>query len=195
MTACWPRPNFLATRRGPPALAWLWAATGVAVLALTLVEVVGERQHAETQAARLALATQRIARNASVSAASVTPVDAKVNAAAIGAARRVSERLAHPWGRILANVESETPTGLQWLMFDHDSGSADLRFEGLAPDVATALQLADLLSARIGWSDVVLGRLQIDDARGGASGSTPWRFEIRAVIDAHRMAAVNDGAH
>ena len=198
MKARWPQPDFLATRRGPPRLAWLWAATGAAVLAVTLFEGLALQRDVEAQQARLAQATQRVAnaamkRSTAPAFASTASADAKAEAGAIDAAQRVAAQLNHPWGALLSSIEAETPAGLQWLLFDHDSDSPELRLEGLGSDVASVLSVVDVLASRAGWSQVALSRLQAAEgapARGTAGGAG-WRFELRAVIDAPRIAAAN----
>lgn len=185
----WPRPEFLAQRARAPALAWFWAATGALVLAVTVSEGLDLRQQIDTQAARLAQANQRLARAAPPRATAATAGQARTELDALRAAQRVAARLDHPWGQILASIESETPPGLHWLLFDHDSERPELRFEGLAPDTATVLRLVDVLAARPGWSEVALGRLQAPDPREAATAGQGWRFEIRASIDAQRIAA------
>lgn len=189
MRPAWPRPEFLKQRRGAPALAWLWAATGAAVLALTVNDGLGLRQQIETHGARLAQANQVLARAAPLRASAAQAGAARAELDAMRAAQRVAARLDHPWGQILASVESETPPGLHWLMFEHDSERPELRFEGLAPDAATVLRLVDRLAARPGWSEVALGRLLAPDPRESVTAGPGWRFEIRAAIDAKRIAA------
>ena len=198
MKARWPQPDFLATRRGPPRLAWLWAATGATVLAVTLVDGLSLQRHVDAQQTRLTIATQRVADAASKRtpvAVSLTTasVDAKGEAATIDAAQRVAAHLSHPWGAILSSIEADTSTGLQWLVFDHDSDSPELRLEGLGGDVASVLAVVDVLSSRTGWSQVALSRLQAAEGvpAHDAAGGSGWRFELRAVIDAARIAAVN----
>ena len=201
MKAPWPQPDFLSTRRSPPRLAWLWAATGAVVLAVTLFEGLALQHDVDAQQARLTQATQRAAKAApkrlTAPAASATATgDARAEAAAIDAAQRVAAHLNHPWGNILASIEAETPAGLQWLVFDHDSDSPELRLEGLGRDVASVLAVVDVLSSRAGWSQVVLSRLQATEGTPArdAAGATGWRFELRAVIDAARIAAANTAA-
>jgi hypothetical protein len=201
MKARWPQPDFLATRSGPPRLAWAGAATGAVVLAMTLFDGLALQRHVDAQQARLSTATQRVA--AAVAAAAAAPRrptarvastetsgDARAEAAAIDAAQRVAAHLNHPWGSLLASVEAETPTGLQWLVFDHDSDSPELRLEGWGSDVASVLSVVDVLSSRVGWSQLALSRLQAADGAQArdAAGGTGWRFELRAVIDAARIA-------
>lgn len=189
MTPRWPRPEFLEARRRAPALAWIWAAAGVLALAASLGDGLAWHGRIDAQAKRLAIATQGRAGTAPAVSRAPVPADRKTDADAVRAAKHVLALLDHPWGQILASVESETPPGLQWLLFDHASDGPELRFEGLAPDIATVLQLVDVLSARAGWSDVVLGRLQASDARDGSGAGSPWRFEFHAVIDARRIVA------
>ena len=198
MKARWPQPDFLATRRGPPRLAWLWAATGAAVLAMTLLEGLALQRDVEAQQARLNQATQRVAsaaakRSPAQAAARTASGDATAEAAAIDAAQRVAAHLNHPWGTLLASIEAETPTGLQWLVFDHDSDSPELRLEGLGREVARVLAIVDVLSSRAGWSQVALSRLQTAEGTQArdAADVTRWRFELHAVIDAARVAAAN----
>ena len=179
----WPRPDFLATTRARPRLAWLWALTGLLVLAVALSEAIEQRQLATENAARLDDAQERL-RRPQLPKAKITPAaDSKADAEAIRAARRLVERLSHPWGRLLSSIEAGTPPGLQWLMFDHDSDSPDVRLEGFAPDRAAVLKLVDDLSASAGWSDVVLSQLQAASS-GDAAAKPVFHFEIRAVVDA-----------
>lgn len=201
MKAHWPQPDFLATRRSPPRLAWLWAATGAVVLAVTLFEGLALQHDVDAQQARLGQATQRAAKAApkrptALAASTTATGDARAEATAIDAAQRVAAHLNHPWGNILASIEAETPAGLQWLVFDHDSDSPELRLEGLGRDVASVLAVVDVLSSRAGWSQVALSRLQATEGTPArdAAGATGWRFELRAVIDAARIAAANTAA-
>jgi hypothetical protein len=170
-------------------MAWWWAATGALVFGLIVNDALDLRAQIATQDARLALANQRLARVAPERGRSPSPGAARAELDAMRAAQRVAARLDHPWGQILASIEAETPPGLHWLMFEHDSERPELRLEGLAPDAATALQLVDMLAARPGWSEVALSRLQAPDAREAVTAGPGWRFEIRASIDAQRIAA------
>lgn len=196
MTPRWPRPDFLSKPRGTPKLAWILLATGALALAATVAEGLAVQGRIDAQRAQLAEATQRIATAARPGPPAGAVLTATSNQAeAARAARRVSVLLAHPWGQVLSSIEAETPAGLQWLLLEHASASPDLRLEGLAPDIPAVLQLVDVLSARAGWSEVALGRLQAADTRDSTAGGTRWRFEIQAVIDARRIAAGrSDGA-
>ena len=190
MKTRWPRPEFLALPARPPALAWIWAATGALVLAATVVEAMGLEQQIDDQRSRLSKATQRAVR--SPPPGSVVPLAVSSTAGsgqAVRTAQQVAHDLAHPWGAILASVESETPAGLQWLLLDHGVDSPDLRLEGLAPNVASVMGLVDALSARVGWSNVVASRLQAPDARVLAAPGPRWRFELSAVVDAKQIDA------
>lgn len=196
MKARWPRPEFLALPARPAALAWLWAATGALMLAATLVEAAELQQQIDDHGSRLSQATQqnlRLARSAAPR--SVVPIASQSSASsaqAVRAAQQVAHDLAHPWGAILAGIESETPAGLQWLLLDHGVDSPDLRLEGLAPDVAIVMNLVDALSARVGWSNVVASRLQAPvapDPRESAAPGPRWRFELSAVVDAKQVDA------
>ena len=209
MTTHWPRPDFLAPRRRTPVLAWVWAATGALVLAVSVTEAVVVQQAVTAQRAQLAKATQHLAKvtpaRPNSSLANRASVDSSGDADAIRAAQRVLAQLGHPWGQILATVEAETPSGLQWLLLDHAIDSPDLRFEGLAPDAWIALQMVDALSVRPGWSGVALTRLQAPELRDGVAAMPVaivpipvpvqnWRFEIAAVVNAQRIAASPLGA-
>lgn len=204
MKARWPRPDFLESRQRAPVLAWVWAATAALVLTTTLADGLALQRRIDAQAERLSLATQRLAARTPVRsppAGARSAAAAKFDPDAARTAQRLSAQLDHPWGLILASVESETPAGMQWLLFDHASDSAELRLEGLGADVASALQVADALSAHVGWSDVALGRMQapdapsapnapdVPDARRPTAAGPLWRFELRAVLDAQRIAA------
>ena len=198
MTAHWPRPDFLGPRRRVPVLAWVWAATGALVLAVSVTETVLKQQGIDEQGVQLAKAKQRLIR---ATPARTTPLptnpvkgDPKGEADGIRAAQHVLMQLGHPWGQILATVEAETPPGLQWLLFDHASDSPDLRFEGQAPDVSTVLQMVNALSVRPGWSGVALTRLQAPNPRDANATAARWRFEITAVVDAQRISDAPFGA-
>ncbi len=197
MTARWPRPEFLALPARPPALAWVWAATGALVLAVTVVEATGLQQQIDEQGSRQSKATQQNLRlTRSAPPRSVVPVSVSStadSAQAVRTAQQVAHDLTHPWGAILASVESETPAGLQWLLLDHGVDSPDLRLEGLAPDVASVMGLVDALSARVGWSNVVASRLQAPDARELAASGPRWRFELSAGVDAKQIDAASSG--
>ena len=209
MTTHWPRPDFLAPRRAAPVLAWMWAATGALVLAVSVTEAVLMQQAVAAQRAELATAKQHLAKltpaRSSSSLPNRTTVDSSsdADADAIRAAQRVLAQLAHPWGQLLATVEAETPADLQWLLLDHAVDSPDLRFEGQAPDASIALRMVDALSVRPGWSAVALTRLQAPDLRDAIAATTAatvpvpvpsWRFEIAAVVNAQRVSASPLGA-
>ena len=205
MTTHWPRPDFLAPRRRPPVLAWVWATTGALVLAVSVTETVVVQQAVTAQRAQLAKATRHLAKvtpaRPNSSLANRTTVDSSGDADAIRAAQRVLAQLGHPWGQILATVEAETPAGLQWLLLDHAIDSPDLRIEGQAPEASIALQMVDALSVRPGWSAVALTRLHAPDLRDASATAVPipapvqnWRFEIAAVVNGQRIAASPLGA-
>lgn len=214
MTTHWPRPDFLAPRRAAPVLAWVWAATGALVLAVSVTEAVLMQQAVAGQRGQLTKATQRLAKvtqvtparsnstlanRATVDLSANANVNADADADAIRAAQRVLAQLAHPWGQILATVEAETPAGLQWMLLDHAVDSPDLRFEGQASDASIALQMVDALSVRPGWSAVALTRLQAPELRDATAVPGPfpapnWRFEIAAVVNAQRVSASPLGA-
>ena len=206
MTTHWPRPDFLAPRRAAPVLAWVWAAAGALVLAVSVTEAVLMQQAVAAQRGQLTKAAQHLAKltqvtpaRSNLTLANRATVDssADADADAIRAAQRVLAQLAHPWGQILATVEAETPAGLQWMLLDHAVDSPDLRFEGQAPDASTALQMVDALSVRPGWSAVALTRLQAPDQHDATAvpGPVPsWRFEIAAVVNPQRVSASPLGA-
>ena len=199
MSSRWPQADFLRATARPrrPLLAWLWATSSVALLIASGAEAIVTQRGNDARTQQLTRAGQRVAKaGASASAVSVpsatsnsnsnsnsiSPATATVDT--VRAAQRVRAQFDHPWASILASLEAETPAGLQWLRFDHDSAGPELRFEGLAPQRGDVLELVDRLAARVGWSEVALGRLAAPDSRDGR-----WRFEIRAVVDAARIAA------
>jgi hypothetical protein len=185
----WPRPDFLATstpRR--PAIAWLLSAAALVVVALAANDWQAARRELVAQQARLARASQRAPLSATRPRASATATGATDAEGARGA-QAVVGRIAHPWDRILANVESETPDGLQWLALEHDADDGAVRLEGAAVDVATILRFVDGLGDHGGWTDVALGRLRANDGRDAAAGAPAWRFELNASVDARAIAA------
>jgi hypothetical protein len=188
MKATWPRPDFLS-HAAPhrPAIAWLWCAAALVVAVLALDDWRVARQELDAQRARLARALQRapaaeLRPRAPASATQASDFDAA------RAAQAVADRIGHPWDQILANMEIETPAGLQWLAFDHDADESTVRLEGAAGDIATVLRFVDSLGDHAGWSDVVLGRLRAGEARDAMPGLPAWRFELRAAVDARRIA-------
>lgn len=193
----WPRPDFLPTANRPPWLAWLWLATAVLVLGTVLrdglalqTQVDGQVQE-NAQAQRQAR-TPRAAPATAVNARASTAVTSSTqnNDAAVKA-NAVVRQLDHPWGRILFTLESETPPGMQWLLFDHNAASPELRFEGVAPNSDMVLDTVNRLSARRGWSEVVLSRLQAPDARASA---TPEAVALTAPTVPTLRAAANPAA-
>jgi len=181
----WPQPDFLAHASRAPALAWWLAITGTLVLALNVADALALRADIAEQNTRLSRATQRIAavkppRAAASANTGTTDRDG------LRSALQVAGRLAHPWGELLATLEASTPADVHWLRFEHDSERPDLRLEGQARDVASVLWVVEELSARVGWSDVVVTRLQAADAREVAVGGPGLRFEIAA-----RLAGAN----
>jgi hypothetical protein len=198
----WPRPDFFSTGPRRPALAWAWALTGVAVLVVALAEGRQTLLLKEEQGARLARAEARLTRERQRDRATVEPTrttpSSAADAEAASAAQRVIARLEHPWAPLLANLEAESLPGVQWLGFDHDSASNEVRLEGRVPDAATALALIDHLAARPGWSAVALSRWRAPDgpdvpnprdARETGPSGALWRFELKAVIDTRRLAS------
>jgi hypothetical protein len=177
----WPQPDFLSHASRAPALAWWLAITGALVLALNVADALALRADIAEQNTRLSRATQRIA--------AVKPPRAAASANTgtsdrdgLRSALQVTGRLAHPWGELLATLEASTPADVHWLRFEHDSERPDLRLEGQARDVASVLWVVEELSARVGWSDVVVTRLQAADAREVAGGGSGLRFEIAARL-------------
>jgi hypothetical protein len=179
----WPQPDFVSRPSQTSVLAWWCAATGLIVLALTSGDLLAVRADAAEHSARLAKASQRIAAMKPSAAAAARP-SGPPDDAALRSAVQMASRLDHRWGELLAAVEASTPEGVQWLRFEHDSERPELRLEGQASDVAPVLQAVAELSARVGWSDVVLVRLQADDAHDAAGGRAGLRFEIAARVAA-----------
>ncbi len=187
MRTTWPQPDFLAdprTRR--PAIAWLWSAVALVIVAFSLGDWHAAQHDLDAQRRRLARAAAR----EPVAAPAARPASASASdLQARRAAREVVDRITHPWDQLLNHVEVESPDGLQWLALDHEADNAGVRLEGAATDVESVLHFVDNLSDHAGWSDVVLERLQMAEGREAASASaTPWRFALHAVIDARRLA-------
>lgn len=232
MKTHWPRPDFLPTAHRPPWLAWLWLVSAVLVLGTVMRDGLALQAEVRVQEqAQLKASNQRLTRtkrtmpdgttrDGTTSAAAVA-TNARTKATVLTAAQNndaavkastLVQQLGHPWGRILYTLESETPPGMQWLLFDHNAASPELRFEGLAPSSDMVLETVNRLSARRGWSEVVLSRLQAPDTRAlttpDASAPTSpkakplapaaqppsplWRFEIRASVDPRMAVAAGD---
>jgi hypothetical protein len=187
VTPRWPQPDFLARAPRRPAIAWLWVSAAAVVAALAGADGVAAWGELAEQQQRLARATQRapagVPRPRGVASAS-----SAAEADAIRSARNVVDRIAHPWDRILANIEAETPDGLQWLELAHDADDPGVRLEGTASDVASVLRFVDNLADHPGWSDVVLGRLRTAEGREVDASAPGWHFELQAAIDAPRIA-------
>jgi hypothetical protein len=218
MKHLWPRPDFLATAPRTSRLAWLWLVTAAAVFAVTAQEVWALRQTTATLSHALARAESSLKKattGVTTRPESVSPRGSLTLAstAAQRKAQALVRQLDQPWGQILSTLEMETPPGLQWLMFDRTADNAELRFEGLAPSGDVALELVTRLSARKGWTYVVMSRLQAPNVGSAASetskpapvpGAVPgpvpervpepsalslWRFEIKARFDGKELAA------
>ena len=187
----WPRPEFLAAPQRRPALVWLWTGAALLVCAFAASDWLAARDELASQRERLARTLRHS--NPSAPRPRAAAANGQAEADAIRAARAVMARIAHPWDRILANVEAETPSGVQWLQLDHDADDAGLRLEGAAPDVSDVMQFIDGLSDRPGWTDVVLGRLHVADGPDTGATAARWRFELRAGIEARRIALVGRG--
>lgn len=207
----WPRPDFLVRSYATPPLAWLWLATAAAVFGVTAHEfwtLKGSAAILTQTLARAENALKQSTTNATTNAtanATVNPSGAAINDGArrsqlsIDAPRKALaavRQLDHPWAQILSTLEMETPPGLQWLMFDRSADSAELRFEGLAPNGDVALDLVTRLSARKGWTEVVLSRLQAPqpikaDASGAPAVPALWRFEIKAQVGGKEIQTSN----
>jgi hypothetical protein len=127
---------------------------------------VQEQAQRQTQAQRTGPAT---AAATALSLRGRTAASSAQNNDAAVKANTVVQQLDHPWGRILYTLETETPAGMQWLLFDHHVNSPELRFEGVAPNSDMVLDTVNRLSGRRGWSEVVLSRLQAPDARASAT--------------------------
>lgn len=173
----WPQPDFLAGPPRPPTLAWLWAATGLAVLALTLQDGLALQAELDEQGALLSQVSAQAARRPPRGSAPANVALAELEAAK--AARALAQRLAYPWGEVLGSVEAATPPGVKWLSLEHTLDQADLRMAGQAADVASALRLVERLSAQPQWVGVVMTRLQLPEVGEGHDG-TALRFELAA---------------
>lgn len=178
--------------RHRPPLAWIWAATGVLVLSVAAMDVYQARIEVDIARARLARADQRLnmlRKTFASVAAGPSKSEGRPDAEAARAARLTTDRLSHPWGRMLLDIESESAPGLQWLLFDHDADAREVRMEGLVANAANALALVDALNARRGWPEVVMTRLDAPGGRAAAGSGPAWHFELRANIDPAALAA------
>ena len=207
-----PRPDFLAAAPRPGLLAWAAAGTGALVLVLGVADVMGMRARIADQHVQLAAAQASAqsaptramrdrsdrsdARDATDRRDPRAPNAAAPDMRAAVAEARVLRRLGHPWQQLFTTLEEATPAGVQWLALDHGTDQADLRLAGAARDAAQAVALVDALAAWAGWSDVVLRKLALSDARGAGAvnaasmASTPVQFEIEAQFDAPGRPAI-----
>ena len=187
MSRCWPQPDFLGESQRRPVVAWLFALVGVLVAGMSLDDCLAARHELVAQRERLARVT--LNSTAMMPRTQRTAVHNPISDAdALRDAQRIADRIDHPWDRILANLEAESPAGLQWLQFDHDADESTLSLDGASSDVETVMQLVDNLSDRPGWSDVVLGRLRAAETREAVATPPSWHFELHATIDARRIA-------
>ena len=213
-----PRPDFLAAAPRPGLLAWAAAGTGALVLVLGVADVMGMRARIADQHVQLAAAEAsaqsaptravrdrsdrsdrsdaRDARDATDRRDPRAPNAAAPDMRAAVAEARVLRRLGHPWQQLFTTLEEATPAGVQWLALDHGTDQADLRLAGAARDAAQAVALVDALAAWAGWSDVVLRKLALSDARGAGAvntasmASTLVQFEMEAQFDAPGRPAI-----
>ena len=210
-----PHPDFLAAAPRPGLLAWAAAGTGALVLVLGVADVMGMRARIADQYVQLAAAQasaqsaltramrDRSDRSDASDARGATdrrdpraPNAAAPDLRAAVAEARVLRRLGHPWQQLFTTLEEATPAGVQWLALDHGTDRANLRLAGAARDAAQAVALVDALAAWAGWSDVVLRKLALSEARGAGAvntasmASTPVQFEIEAQFDAPGRPAI-----
>jgi hypothetical protein len=185
----WPRPDFLDDAHARPRRGRALFAIG-GVLALCAAAQYAWWQQSEfDRLTQPAPAAQRSAARAAAAPRGAAP---SADVEARRAANRVVAALDHPWGTVLATLESATPSGVQWLSLDHIQASGELRLEGDAVDAGAALGIVDRLAARPGWLDVVLVRWQRGAESGGvgsvarpaaeAASAAPLRFAIEATL-------------
>jgi Tfp pilus assembly protein PilN len=174
----WPQPDFLAGKPRPPLVAWLWAATGLTVLGLTLLDGLALQDELTEQDARLSQLSEQASRRAprAPGPASASPTELDAARAATG----LSQRLAYPWGEVLATLEAATPPGVKWLSLEHGLDQAELRLAGQAADIAAALRLVERMSAQPQWAGVVMTRLQLPEPSAGSDNGSTLRFELAA---------------
>ena len=183
----WPRPDFLAAPPRRSVAAGLLASSGVA--ALLVAAYSAWSLNAEID--RTAVASASVsARQGPVGRGGEITTGGEGDADARRAARRLSAAIAYPWAAALASLEASTPAGVQWLTLDLTTESSEIRLEGQAGDASSALRVADSFSARPGWHDIALVRLQRNDARDGPASAL--RFAIEARLDPSVLAAAAD---
>jgi hypothetical protein len=162
MMASTPNPDFLRPQRG--ASAWSWWALGLSVL------VLADAGHD----AWLAWQTRQSAPAAEAPLAAAPPPKPDVELQR--ALKRAHAQLDRPWPAAFEGIEAIQRPGVRWLALNIGE-SGQLRLEGLAPDAAAAIAVAETLRRQAIWRDAVPGRIE-----NGASGAGPVRFELSATL-------------
>lgn len=155
-----PQPDFLRPTRG--ASTWVWLALGLALL------VLADAAHDAT------LAWQERQSALAIEAPPAPPPPPKPDAEVQRALRRAHAQLERPWPAAFAAVEAIHRPGVKWLALDIGE-RGQLRLEGLAPDAAVAIAVAEALRGQAAWRDAVPGRIE-NTAEG------PVRFELSAAM-------------
>ncbi len=190
-----PRPDFIAQAARSARLAWPLALCGTLVLATAGWEAWQSQAQLQRRAAQVAGLQARLqkappaAARPSVQQRRQQGQQARAEQQQLRLLGEARDSLAQPWGALLATVEQAGQGAdgrhLSWLGLEHAAARRELRLEGLAPDQALALQLAERLAAAPGWDEVVLTRFQ--QAQGG--GGAAQRFELRARLQPAALVA------
>jgi hypothetical protein len=162
MMASTPRPDFLRPQRGVSA--WAWVALGVSLLVLADA---GHDAWLAWQARQAAPIGE-----APVAVAPPPKPDVELQRAL----KRAHAQLDRPWPAAFEGIEAIQRPGVRWLALNIGE-SGHLRLEGLAPDAAAAIAVADALRHQAIWRDAVPGRIE-----NSAAGAGPVRFELSATL-------------
>jgi len=162
MSSTTPQPDFLRPTRG--ASTWAWLALVLSLL--VLADAVHDAWRS-WQARQLAMAIEP--------PAPVAPPP-KLDAEHQRALKRAHAQLDRPWPQAFAGIEGIQRPGVRWLALDIGDGG-QMRLEGLAPDAAAAIAVAETLRRQAAWHDAVPGRIE-----NGALADGPVRFELSATM-------------
>ncbi|PZO20592.1 MAG: hypothetical protein DCF26_02625 [Burkholderiales bacterium] len=169
------RMDFL--RRRPPAslLGWTLMVVGLVGLVLAALDYAQAREELQSTLDR----AERQARSAKARPRSAAPALAP---ALVSANARVSAAVAHPWGKLLKELERLAEPGVALLGFEAQGNTRQLRITGEAKTMAEVIAYVDTLRLSPVSSSVVLGshevitqdgvqviRFSVDMAWGGAS--------------------------
>jgi hypothetical protein len=143
-------------QRRPPAsmLGWTLLVVGLLGVALVALDVAQAREELQSTLER----SERQTRTAQARPRDVAPTQAS---AVVTANARVSASLAHPWGRLLKELEQLAEPGIALLSFEAQGASRQLRITAEAKTMAEVVVYVESLRLSPVARSVVLGSHEV----------------------------------